>query len=60
MSKKKIEFERAAKLVENLKHYSTEKLLELRNIYNPHKDNRYWRKAVNDILRERGINVDKL
>jgi hypothetical protein len=54
-SKRDKDNEKKEELIKILNRRSTEDLLDLRNIHREGKDNKYWRVAVKEILKSRGI-----
>jgi len=57
-SKRDKDIEKKEKSIQFLSKQSTEQLLELRNMHIERKDNKYWRIAVKEILKSRGINSE--
>ena len=57
-SKRDKDIEKKEKLIQFLSNRSTEQLLELRNVHIERKDNKYWRIAIKEILKSRGIDSE--
>ena len=43
------------KIIKHLSNLSNEELLYLRNVHKEYKDNKYWRVAIKELLKSRGI-----
>ena len=43
------------KIIKHLSNLSNEELLYLRNAHREYKDNKYWRIAIKELLKSRGI-----